>query len=453
MDFPPYFKLYSCVGYSMAQVRTGQRNTKRNLKDIPAKKPILVIEDQASLSKMLVELLTDRFQVDVHSANSYASAKSLLSKYRHEYHVVICDLNLPDAPNGEIVDLVNRAKVKMIALTGSFGEKMREAMIDKGVIDYIIKDSVNAYEYVVDLVGRLYSNYHRKLLIVDDSLSARSLAKHMLELQNFVVLSAENGQQALTVLQQNPDIKLVLTDYNMPEMDGFSLTLAIRKHYSKEQLSIIGLSATGNDDLGAKFIKNGANDFIIKPFAYEELLCRINQNIDMLDTMDALRTAANCDYLTGLFNRRYFFTEGKNRFERAIEEHLTISVAMIDIDFFKQINDTYGHESGDDILVHFSNQLASYFGNDLVARIGGEEFVVLVIDNKPEQVIDSMNEFREHIANTSIESGNASIEMTVSIGLHHLLEETLDAMLKVADENLYSAKQGGRNQVIASPKT
>ncbi|MDG1751352.1 MAG: diguanylate cyclase [Thalassotalea sp.] len=434
----------------MVQVRTAQRKTRSNIHDIQINKPILIIEDQVSLSKMLKELLVKRFDSDVHIANSYADAKVLLSKHRHEYHVVICDLNLPDAPNGEIVDLVNRAKVKMIALTGTFGEKMREKMINKGVIDYITKDSVNAYEYVVNLVGRLYENYSTKLLIVEDSLIARKLVQHMLELQNFNVLLAGNGKEALTVLEENPDIKLVLTDYNMPEMNGFDLTLDLRKHHLKEQLAVIGLSATGNNELGAQFIKNGANDFLTKPVSYEELLCRINQNIDMLFYMEALRNAAHRDFLTNLYNRRYFFNEGKVLYEKSIQNHQPVAVAMLDIDHFKQVNDNYGHEVGDDLLVYFSYELSKQFDQHIVARLGGEEFVVLFTNVESEQAFDLMDKFRQKIADASIKTDGETISMSVSIGLHHIAGESLDAMLKLADENLYRAKNNGRNRVVSS---
>ncbi len=429
-------------------VRNNKRTTNKTFQTTQITKPILIIEDQESLLNMLKQILVDKYAAEVHTATNYAQAKVHLSKHRHEYHVAICDLNLPDAPNGEIVDLLNRAKVKMIPLTGSFGEGLRASMIDKGVVDYITKDSINAYEYVVDLVGRLHKNLNIKILLVDDSQSSLSIIQHMLALQNFAVITAANGQDALDLYHKNQDIKLVLTDYNMPEMDGFNLTLELRKIQPKEQLSIIGLSASGKNDLGAQFIKNGANDFITKPVAYEELLCRVNQNISMLEYMEALRYAANRDFLTGLYNRRYFFGEGESLYNLAVEIKGSVIVAMIDIDYFKKINDTYGHEVGDEVLVFFSNKLTSYFNEDLVARIGGEEFALLFTQLDKSQVFNRLDTFRQTIADSIIDTHDLSLSMTVSIGMHDLLDDNLDGMLKIADEKLYHAKEGGRNQVV-----
>jgi diguanylate cyclase (GGDEF)-like protein len=270
----------------------------------------------------------------------------------------------------------------------------------------------------------------------------------MLSLQNFNVITAENGKQAIDIYEQNQDIKLVLTDYNMPEMDGFNLTLALRKLQPKEQLSIIGLSASGKNDLGAQFIKNGANDFITKPVAYEELLCRVNQNISMLEYMEALRYAANRDFLTGLYNRRYFFGEGESLYNLAVEIKGLVTVAMIDIDHFKKVNDTYGHEVGDEMLVFFSNQLSEYFSDELVARIGGEEFALLFTQLDKSKVFERLDTFRQAIADSVIQTHDLSLSMSVSIGMHDLLEGNLDGMLKIADEKLYDAKENGRNKVV-----
>lgn len=434
----------------MPRLRHQQRKRRngQSLIEIEIDKPILIVEDQDTLSQLLADLLEERYGCEVHIANNYAQAKIRLNKHRYDYHVAICDLNLPDAPNGEIIDLVNKAKVEIIALTGTFGEEMRETMLEKGVIDYITKESINAYEYVVNLIGRLYKNRSIKALVVEDALSSRALLKHMLTIQKFSVLTANNGIQALQLLEQHPDIRLLLTDYNMPEMDGFTLTVEARKNFPKEQLAIIGISAVGQSDLGAQFMKNGANDFLMKPFSYEELLCRINQNIEMLEYMEAIRTIANRDYLTKLYNRRFFFNEGEQIYTQAKDKNKTLTVGMIDIDHFKQVNDTYGHDCGDEILIHFANLLNEYFDNNLVARLGGEEFSVIISHANQEQAFQLLDDFRQLIADTPALCGDESISISVSIGFNNILKESLDAMLKIADENLYHAKQNGRNQVV-----
>ena len=435
----------------MSLLRSGQRKKRKNnlFDDIQILQPILIVEDQYSLANMLSELLIERWQCEVHIAETYQEAKQYLSRHRHEYLVTICDLHLPDAPDAEIIDLVKKAKVPMIALSGSFGENIRDEMLDKGVMDYIIKDSFDAYDYLVKQVGRIYKNQHTKILLVDDTNSARDMLKHMLDIQKFQILTAENGVQALQQLDTHPDIRLMVTDYSMPEMDGFTLTLEARKNFPPEQLSIIGVSATNHSELGAQFIKNGANDFMLKPFSYEELLCRINQNIDMLEYMERIRNIANCDYLTKLYNRRFFFLEGQAIYQEAREEKRLLSICMMDIDHFKQVNDTYGHDGGDDVLIHFAQLLTQHFSNHLTARLGGEEFVVLFENSDQQKILQELENFRQVIADKPIASGSDSIAITVSMGLNSQLASNFDDMLKIADQNLYQAKENGRNQVIA----
>jgi len=417
------------------------------MKKLTIPKPILVIEDSRSLSYLLKTKLENSFKCEVHIAASYKEAKALLKEHRQNYHLAISDLNLPDAPEGEIIDLLNRANVKSIIITGSFGEELREMMTDKGVIDYILKDSINSYSYTVELAGRLYRNYEIKILIVDDSTSFRALMTHMLEIRNFQVSVASNGNEALQVLKDNPDIRLLITDYRMPDMDGFMLTVEARKTYERSQLAIIGMSAQGNNDLGVQFIKNGANDFLLKPFSHEELICRIDQNVDILDHIDTISDLANRDYLTNLFNRRYFFTEGPQRLNSAIESAKKTAIAMLDIDHFKNINDSYGHDVGDEVLIYFSSLLLKHFSNHLVARVGGEEFVVFMTNLGNSDVTLKLEEFRAAMELAVVVCGEHSISITASIGYNCTTNNSIDTMLKTADENLYIAKTTGRNRI------
>jgi PleD family two-component response regulator len=352
----------------MASLRNQQRKQSSIQRDnIQIDKPVLIVEDSAPLAQMLSALLIDQWSCEAHIAKSFAEAKSYLNKYRYNYHLAICDLVLPDAPNSEIVELLNKAKVQMIAISGNYKPSFVKDIVARGAVDFIDKNNINAYQYTTELVGRLFKNHQVKILVVDDSHSASQVVSHMLKIQNFQVLVAENGIQALKILEQNNDIKIILTDYEMPKMNGVELTVKVRETYLKESLSIIGVSGLDADNLSTHFIKNGANDFLVKPF-YDELLCRINQNLDMLEYMEYISNLANRDYMTKSYNRHYFFTEGEELYQSAKNNNTDLTVCMMDIDHFKQVNDTY--------------------------------------------------------------------------------EDNIDCMLKVADTNLYQAKESGRNKVV-----
>ena len=214
----------------MLRARSTQRK-KRNMQmhNVKIEKPILVIEDSKTLSKMLSIMLIKKWSCEVHIAETYAEAQNYLKKYRYDYHLAVCDLTLPDAPNAEIVELLKKAKVQMIAISGNYDPDFVKNIVDKGAVDFIDKGNVNAYQYVTNLVGRLYKNHQIKIMVVDKSRSVAETIVHMLKIQNFNVLVAENGAVALKLLEQHKDIKLILTDYAMPEMDGIELTVKVRK--------------------------------------------------------------------------------------------------------------------------------------------------------------------------------------------------------------------------------
>ena len=410
--------------------------------------PILLVEDSKAAGSMLKGRIEEKWMCEVHLAESYAQAKELLRAHRRDYFLVICDLNLPDAPNGEILELVAVAQLRSIVITGTFGEEFKKQMPQKSVVDYMLKDSHNAFEYVVDQVGRIYHNQFVHLLVVEDSAVSRSWLRQILELRNYQVSLAKDANEALACLKQHNDIRLVITDYNMPDMDGVDLTVELRKHHEKQDLAIIGISAQDASDLGVQFIKNGANDFLVKPVSDEELICRISQNLDTQDHIQLINNLANRDYLTNLHNRRCFFTLGTQMLKVAHAENQDVAVAMIDLDYFKGINDEFGHDAGDELLVFIAGLMLSQFPECLNARLGGEEFAVLVTGMSLDQFNDKVERFRLALQNATIEYRDLDLNITASIGVYSRKDTNLDVMIKRADENLYLAKANGRNQVM-----
>lgn len=408
---------------------------------------ILVVEDNRSLATMAKNMIGNLpgFEADI--AVSRADAQEAILKAGQKYTAALVDLNLPDAPNGEVVEVIQAYRIPVVVMTGFFADSVREKVLKMGVVDYIIKKNLNAYQYACRLIQRLHLNSSCKTLLVDDSRSARSVLKHYLEIQQLDVIEANNGAEALKQFQEHPDIKLVLTDYNMPKVDGFELIQKLREQYSKDRLAIIGLSSSDDPRLSAHFLKSGANDFIGKPFGYEELLCRVNQNLEHLEQIEVIRDAANRDYLTRLYNRRFFFEESSKLRQRALTQEQPMSLSMIDVDHFKSINDNYGHQAGDQALRHIATQLEQAFPDDLIARFGGEEFCILHQGNS-EDSYQRLEQFRQTLANSPVPIA-PPIPITVSIGLHPATDHDLEQVIHNADAKLYKAKQWGRNRIIA----
>lgn len=321
-------------------------------------------------------------------------------------------------------------------------------MSKKYFVDYILKDSKNSYDYVAKLVGRLYKNQFKKVLVAEDSPSALALLSEILELLNFHVYQAKNGKEAYEILVNNQDVRLAITDYEMPEMDGYEFTVKAREILDKNELAIIGLSASDRTDLGAMFLKKGANDFILKPYSFEEILCRINMNMDTLDHLDYIDQVANTDALTGLFNRRHLQSYLNSKTINLLSVDSQFTLAFLDIDAFKPINKAHGDDCGDAVMIYFAKQLKGFFKNAFIARFSSEKFAVLIDGTEADVVKNLLDSFRIKIEKMFVQWSDVEINFTVSIGATTSFHDNLDKMLNKAEDNLYKAKRAGRNRVV-----
>lgn len=413
---------------------------------------LLLVEDSVSFSFCIKAKLEKEIGLEIVLAPTLAEARRAIEVYQGQFFLALLDLNLPDASGDEVVMMATENKIPSIVFTGTCSDQLRERLFHLGAIDYLNKDNPYSINNVASVVKRLRNNRRWSALVVDDSNSQRRQISDLLKSYRFNVLEAESGAQALEILDQTPNMRLVVTDFVMPQMDGCELTKAIRRKYSPEKLAIIGVSAKPSSPLTARFLKNGANDFLIKPFVSEEFFCRMAQNMDHLDHLQALTDAAGSDPLTGLRNRRRFFEMAEALTEQAHEEGAEFSVAMIDIDHFKSINDTYGHLAGDEALIHVANIIngACRDSGDLVARLGGEEFGVFLANTDQETAHHLLEKIRESIELRPFLTSEGSITITASFGLCAAADAPLTEMLALADRALYVAKAAGRNQVVVA---
>ncbi|WKL30351.1 response regulator [Sinorhizobium meliloti] len=248
---------------------------------------IVLAEDSNLFASMVSKRLKELFDIDVIVCRDYEDLQFAVENASFAPSLAISNINLPGAENGEALTYLIEMSVPTIVFTGSFQESTRETILAKDIVDYVIKDSVFAVDMLAESVCRFLTNQQHHVLIVDDSATARAVLTTQLKRYNFRTSSAENGSSALEILKNNPDIALVITDYNMPDIDGFELTRRIRAAHGPHQLRIIGVSSSTDRLLSARFLKAGGNDFVVRPFVNEEFYCRVNQN---LDTLTKVRT-------------------------------------------------------------------------------------------------------------------------------------------------------------------
>ncbi len=303
-----------------------------------------------------------------------------------------------------------------------------------------------------------------KILVADDSVTIRAGLTRAL-FDELTIVEAVNGEDAWTVLLEDEDIELVITDLDMPVLNGYDLIKRIRASSISRISNIPVIVVTGAEDLKAKYraFVEGANDFISKNSDRIELMARVKAHQKLALTIRdleasklILKNQADTDALTKLTNRRSFFVKAGEclGLMRRHKEHF--SVLMVDIDHFKTINDTYGHQAGDHILVEVSKILLSNVRtNDVLARIGGEEFTIALPYSNRLASIVMAERLRSAISVAKFEYGGKRITVTISLGVASLDKddgdmENVEALLAIADKRLYTAKRKGRNRLCAS---
>lgn len=412
------------------------------------KSKILIVEDNKALAKLIAKKMEDNTEMQVDVAHSLAEAQAFLTKAK-DYFITLLDLNLPDAPNGEVVDFVASKGLPIIVLTGSMDDKTRETFMDKDIVDYVYKGNMSDVNYIFHMIDRLKNNKQYKVIVVEDVMQTRNDVKKILQNLQFQVFTAAHGEEAMNYFADNPDIKLVVSDYGMPVKDGLEVLKELREQKDKNELGVIMMTSANENVSGAVFLKNGANDFIAKPFLKEELICRVNNTIENMENINKIANFANKDFLTGLFNRRYFYDDMQGYLASLEENPMPYAVAVIDVDGLKNINDKYGQDSGDKILKLLAKKLIDDTkSSDIAARFGGGEFCVLLKNVSQEDAVKFFVGLRAAIAANPVNIKNESVKISVSIGVTFGKSDyNVDEILELADEALYRAKQNGRNRV------
>ncbi|MEE4296552.1 MAG: response regulator [Wenzhouxiangella sp.] len=243
-----------------------------NMKAVPSQISgrVLVVEDSLSVSELLTERIGELTGAVCELASSMAQVQSLLAADQSVFDVAVVDLNLPDAPDGEVLIEIRKAGVPAIVLSSSSDEKIRERALAAGASDYVSKDTFGV-DYVARQIRRMLQSAQNRILIVDDSRSFREHMAALLQQHGYQIVQPSDGEEGLAQVKRDPSISMVITDYHMPRMDGLKMTVALRRLRSFEHLSTIALSSDESLEALAKFLRSGASDYLYKTFSPEEL--------------------------------------------------------------------------------------------------------------------------------------------------------------------------------------
>ncbi len=381
-------------------------------------------------------------------AHDRAGVEQALAVDPARFYVACVDLNVPDAPDA-LVDTLLAHDIPVIVQTDATELPVRDALLDKPIIEYIVRAGTGEIEYVTNVIHRVYNNRFIEVLIADGSAQYREYLRDLLRIQQYRTFEAADAEQVLQVLEAHSGIRLAIIDHGLPGMDPLALLGRIRERVRRSELAILALAEAGDARLAAKLLKFGANDFITRPLSVEEFHCRVTQGVETIEHIRLVEESATRDYLTHAYNRRYLFEAGERLHENAKRGNLTLASAMIDADHFKRINDTHGHHVGDVVLKEITATLTRCLRqSDLIARFGGEEFCVLAAGLDRAGASNVFERVRQEIAALRIPLDDAELGVTVSIGVSLRHAESLEGLIKQADEALYQAKSGGRDRVV-----
>ncbi len=276
------------------------------------------------------------------------------------------------------------------------------------------------------------------VLVVDDDPSTRGIVSCYLQILDMDVKEAEDGLDALEKISQEiPDV--ILLDLDMPKMDGFTLCQKLQENPRLKATYIIILSATSDIEQKVKAFEIGAHDYLVKPFHPAELKARVQVGAR---TVNALKNTV-IDDLTQAYTRNFFLSYYQHEQIRCYREKIPFCVVFIDIDHFKNVNDTYGHKMGDKALCHFSQEiLKGIRRSDIFARWGGDEFILFLPSTKKEGAEILCRRLQQRVRNLKV--GPKEVSITASFGITDKLSEGID-LIQVADDSLYKAKERGRD--------
>lgn len=317
-----------------------------------------------------------------------------------------------------------------------------------------------------------YSTEEQGIVIVDDTPDNLRLLVGILKERGYKVRPAPSGVRAIaTVRKEPPD--LILLDIIMPEMDGYEVCKCLKADELTRDIPIVFLSALNEVFDKVKAFKAGGVDYISKPFQVEEVLARVNthltiraqqkaltlQNEELMkknafitEQTKKLELLATRDFLTGLTNRRYFLEKAQQEENRFKRTNRLFAFIMLDIDHFKHLNDTYGNECGDKVLVGVSRGFERAMrAQDILARLGGEEFLCLLPETEAEGGKLAAEKIRTTIEAYRHNCIDASVSVTVTLGVSVYDGScSIEECIRSADDALYEGKKGGRNQVVIS---
>jgi len=289
------------------------------------------------------------------------------------------------------------------------------------------------------------------VIIDDNAVNAKINAAYINKLDDINSVIFTNPIEGLAYCLEK-DVDMILVDYKMPKVNGLELVRLVKENPEKSGVPIVMITSDSENDVRLAALDAGANDFLNKPVDEMELIIRVRNMLSLRSYTLELKRLANFDALTSVYNRRHYLEQAEKEMSRARRYSSPLSVLMIDVDKFKQVNDTYGHACGDTVLTELANIcLAELREVDFIGRLGGEEFSVCLTETSLDRASLVAERLRKSIESATVNTEQESLKISVSIGLTEVsdCDQEFSNALNRADQALYSAKESGRNKIVS----
>ena len=426
---------------------------------------ILVVDGSTVSRQILSRIIQDEME-NVEVDNCKMGEEAIQKLKENNYDLITTALMLPDIDGLALCRSIRSSSshkyTPVIVVSGDADERLLQEGFKAGVTDYF--DKSKGYKAFGDFIKSFIqrnSSLVGHVLFIEDSKTAAAVICKILEKHGLKVTHTESAEHAMKLLKlqygdtnKEEPFDLVITDFYLKgDLTGGDLLYAIRTrfHYSQQELPVLVI--TGNDDkeTQVEVFHAGGNDFVTKPIIEEVIMARIRLLLLIRHQFEALkqqaenmRWIASTDSLTGVRSKRYLIDSGEEYIQNSANQ--PVWAMLIDIDFFKKINDNLGHITGDHVLAELGAKLSESFPNDMVVRFGGEEFSVLMINKTEEEALLKAEKLRREIEKLN----PVDVKLTISLGLASMKDHPdcdLTQILAMADKALYYSKENGRNRV------
>ncbi len=356
------------------------------------------------------------------------------------------------------INSTNFRNIPVVILTSRESIELKHTMFSLGVVDYINKNI--SPENIVNYIGNIrkkdqITEYLKEMQIavLDDSELELTIIKNILEMYGINKVDYYNSAEQL--LSSGKMYNIYLTDLVLPDMSGEQIIMEVRKKTAKAV--IIAISAIDSYKTISNILMAGADDYITKPFNVSIFMARLKTCLrtyllleELEEKNERLKNMVIRDGLTNLYNHKYMIERLDMELKEAERYKKNVSVLMFDIDFFKKVNDTYGHQKGDEVLIGVSETIKKTLRDtDVVGRYGGEEFMAILTETNEEKAHFTAERVRKAVEELSFKSDIENFKVSISGGVAEFKGETAQKLIEKADKRLYIAKKSGRNKMIA----